>query len=120
MKEKRTNKPSINPPVSTSIKSKKPALKNESRLKIYILPVTVLIAICISWCYNQWLASRVNTPLHKPRVINESVYKSTQNLDRYWGTYRSNLYFGLKTRSSNPFSVGMMWFNQYNPNFEIR
>jgi mannosyl-oligosaccharide glucosidase len=125
MKEKKANKPPINESANTNVKSKKPALtktvaKNESRLKVYILPVTVLVAIVISWYYNQWLASRVNTPLDKPRVIDESVYKSAQNLDRFWGTYRSNLYFGLKTRSSNPLSVGMMWFNQYSQNLEIR
>lgn len=33
----------------------------------------------------------------------------------YWGTYRSNLYFGARTRSPQSPLVGLMWFGAHNP-----
>jgi hypothetical protein len=88
--------------------------------KLILIPVTLVVGVCLSWLYNNWLAGRINTPLNEPKIVDELSYTSPENLDRYWGTYRSNLYFGLKTRSQNPFQVGMMWFNQFNPNFQMR
>ena len=84
------------------------------RKKLVFIPITIVIAVCGSYFYNLWLISLVNKPLNEPRIINTSLYKSSENLDRFWGTYRSNLYFGLKTRSENPLMAGMMWFNQFN------
>ncbi|PRP80049.1 hypothetical protein PROFUN_10732 [Planoprotostelium fungivorum] len=33
------------------------------------------------------------------------IYNSTM----FWGSYRPNLYFGMKTRSERPFLTGLMW-----------
>lgn len=84
------------------------------RKKLIFIPITILLAVLGSYYYNIWLISLVNKPLNEPRIIDTSLYKSPENLDRFWGTYRSNLYFGLKTRSENPLMAGMMWFNQFN------
>lgn len=56
--------------------------------KLIAIPVTIVLAASISWFYTRYLASLVNTPLSEPRVINESLYKSPENIDRFWGTYR--------------------------------
>ena len=34
------------------------------------------------------------------------------NPERFWGSYRPNLYFGLKTRSPRSPVVGLMWLTQ--------
>ncbi|CAF4482064.1 unnamed protein product, partial [Didymodactylos carnosus] len=34
-----------------------------------------------------------------------------KNPERFWGTYRSNLYFGVKHRSPQSLSGGLMWFD---------
>jgi hypothetical protein len=90
------------------------------QVKIYLIPTVLLLGVAASWYYNTWLAGFVNTPLNEPKIIEESSYKSLENLDRFWGTYRSNLYFGLKTRSESPLMAGMMWFNQFSSNIQIR
>ncbi len=87
---------------------------SSERKKLILIPITIVLGVLGSYFYNIWLISLVNKPLNEPRIINASLYKSPENLDRFWGTYRSNLYFGLKTRSENPLMAGMMWFNQFN------
>ena len=93
---------------------------NSDRLKMYLIPGTILAAVAISVYYNRYLANLVNTPLNEPKIVDESSYTSVENLDRFWGSYRPQLYFGLKTRSSNPLNVGMMWFNQFGTQFSLR
>ena len=58
------------------------------RNKLYLIPLTLVLGIAASWFYNRYLAGLVNTPLNVARVINESSYKSAENIDRFWGTYR--------------------------------
>jgi hypothetical protein len=58
------------------------------RNKLILVPVVIIIAIFSSWYYNYWLASLVNKQLNEPKIIEESSYKSVENLDRFWGTYR--------------------------------
>lgn len=58
------------------------------RNKLYLIPLTLVLGIVASWFYNRYLAGLVNTPLNVARVINESSYKSPENIDRFWGTYR--------------------------------
>lgn len=31
--------------------------------------------------------------------------------DRYWGTYRPNVYFGMKTRDPHSLVTGLMWYS---------
>lgn len=31
--------------------------------------------------------------------------------ERYWGSYRPGLYFGLKTRDPHSLQMGLMWFS---------
>lgn len=48
-------------------------------------------------------------------IMTSITEASHWNKTMFWGTYRPNLYFGLKTRSSNPFLTGLMWHvNQEN------
>lgn len=70
-----------------AIEKKKDKSSND-QTKLLLIPITIVIAFLISWAYNRYLSGLVNTPLNEPRVINESAYKSPENLDRFWGTYR--------------------------------
>lgn len=100
--------------------SRPTAAKSNEINKLILIPVVISMAIGTSIYYNNWLSSKVNAPLNEPKIINESDYKSAENLDRFWGTYRPQLYFGLKTRSPNPLLAGLMWFNQFNQRFQMR
>jgi hypothetical protein len=69
-------------------KTAKNAAQSNDRNKLLLIPLTIVAGVLASWVYNTYLAGLVNTPLKEPRVTNESLYKSSENLDRYWGTYR--------------------------------
>ncbi|XP_070540906.1 mannosyl-oligosaccharide glucosidase-like [Ptychodera flava] len=61
--------------------------------------------------YKHVLASRVYSPLDLPRVITEEM--TNESPERYWGTYRPGVYFGMKTRTPQSMVTGMMWFTQF-------
>lgn len=86
----------------------------KTALAIFVLPVVGAIA---GWYFHQhyiYLPSLVNTPSPLARVVPESTYK--EDHERFWGTYRSNLYFGMRARTPNSPVVGLMWYEQPRAN----
>lgn len=73
------------------------------KIKLFLIPCTVLGALIISWHHNHSLGSMVNTPLNEPRIIDESSYTSPENLDRFWGSYRYfvSIFFELRNQAIN-------------------
>ena len=57
--------------------------------------------------YQGYLETRVNTPLDYPKVVRQSGLDVPE---RFWGSYRPGVYFGMKTRSPKDIVTGMMWF----------
>jgi mannosyl-oligosaccharide glucosidase len=101
--------------------NKNKAIENSSdKWKYLFVVISIGAAFVISLYYKNYLASLVNKPLNEPKVIDESDYLAEKNLDRYWGSYRPQLYFGMKTRAENPLLNGMIWFSQFDPNFQMR
>jgi mannosyl-oligosaccharide glucosidase len=41
--------------------------------------------------------------------------ESHWNESMYWGTYRPNLYFGMRTRDADAMQLGLMWFGLGSP-----
>ncbi|XP_039263066.2 mannosyl-oligosaccharide glucosidase-like [Styela clava] len=77
-----------------------------------------LILICIilsavvgyagfSWYSHIQLKRMLYTPLSMEKVIVDQP-----DMKRYWGTYRPQVYFGMKTLSENSIVTGMMWLQQ--------
>lgn len=58
------------------------------------------------------LPGLVNTPSELPRVTQRNAFSPELDPDLYWGSYAANLYFGLKTRSTNAPQFGIAWFEQ--------
>lgn len=84
--------------------------KFDSKFVTFVVFNAVLVASVIFYIYYlHYLESWVVTPLNLPGVVEKSKLEVPE---KYWGTYRSPLYFGLKTRSAHPLSVGLMWFPQ--------
>ncbi|KZC05985.1 Mannosyl-oligosaccharide glucosidase [Dufourea novaeangliae] len=70
--------------------------------------VTVLcIAIATWFSYKGYLETRVNTPYDVEKLVTAS---GLDVADRYWGTYRPGVYFGLKTRDPHSLVTGLMWY----------
>ncbi|XP_022094370.1 mannosyl-oligosaccharide glucosidase-like [Acanthaster planci] len=63
--------------------------------------------------YKDVLAKRVTTRLDAPLVIEEDASSAAKSPERFWGTYRPGVYFGLKTRSPHSLVTGLMWFTQF-------
>lgn len=118
MKNRRTQKESQSKKIDEDDKYKKKN-KPSSNLNAAIL-ISMLILGLGLWNFLNLQIDQINVPFPGPKIIDENSYRSSENIDRYWGTYRPQLYFGLKTRSQNPLNVGMIWFNQFSPRPQIR
>ncbi|XP_013774541.1 mannosyl-oligosaccharide glucosidase-like [Limulus polyphemus] len=77
----------------------------------YILFFSILVALCaVGFIYYQrYIENRVRMPLTAPKVITKNGLEIPE---RYWGSYRPGVYFGLKTRSPHSLVTGLMWFSQ--------
>lgn len=74
--------------------------------------VIVFFAVFGNFVYNRMTEIRSVTPLDIPRINSENAPGKNSNSELFWGTYRSNLYFGMKTRSPHSPVMGLMWFEQ--------
>lgn len=62
----------------------------------------------VSWfSYQGYLETRVNSPLDENKVI---FPVSPDFPERYWGSFRPGVYFGMKTREPQSLLAGLMWF----------
>ncbi|KAK9301679.1 hypothetical protein QLX08_006092 [Tetragonisca angustula] len=85
-----------------------PKKENKFKMSMLNMSVTVLcIAIATWFSYRGYLETRVNTPYDVNKLVTASGLDVP---DRYWGTYRSGVYFGLKTRDPHSLVTGLMWY----------
>lgn len=80
---------------------------------------TILILVAVlcffgglgyAW-WRHYQKSRLYTPIVARRMISRSELGDMGDIRRFWGSYRSNLYFGLRTRSPKSLMLGLMWFS---------
>ena len=81
--------------------------EEESSGKMYLMAGLVSLIAVGYFVYQGYLETRVNTPLDYPRVVRQSGLDVP---DRFWGSYRPGVYFGMKTRSAKDIVTGLMWF----------
>ncbi|KYM92130.1 Mannosyl-oligosaccharide glucosidase [Atta colombica] len=85
--------------------------KTSKRMQLPIKPINVIIIVSLAiavWIgYKGYRETRVNTPYNGKKAFTASGLDSP---DRYWGTYRSGVYFGLKTRDPHSLVTGLMWY----------
>ena len=67
---------------------------------IVSLPIALGVAYTLMIFRENQLKERVRTPCDEAPVVKRDAagVAIDQDMDRYWGSYRSNLYFGMKTR----------------------
>lgn len=66
-----------------------------------------ILAIAIAIGYEGYLETRVNTPFDDKKMV---VRTGLEVPERFWGTYRPGVYFGLKTRDPRSIVTGLMWY----------
>jgi len=79
---------------------------NWNKLMLITAPILVVIVLYLSW--QGYLETRVNTPLKAPLAVERQGLNASP--ERFWGSYRPGVYFGLKTRSPADLLAGLMWF----------
>lgn len=84
--------------------------------------INISIGLCIFsliWFFyalymRSTLAKRVVTLHPSPRVLNANSSSAKVSPDRFWGSYRPQVYFGMKTRSPTSVVTGLMWLRQFS------
>lgn len=83
--------------------------------------INISIGLCIFsliWFFyalymQSMLSKRIITLHPSPPVLDANSSSSTVSPERFWGSYRPQVYFGMKTRSPNSVVTGMMWMRQF-------
>lgn len=77
--------------------------------------LVIMVSVGAYFWYDSWLQNLVRTPLDAPKLITTEMTSSAMDPERFWGTYRSGMYFGLKTRSPHSPVFGKIrsWTNKY-------
>lgn len=73
--------------------------------------VSVMLISCygiLSWTSTYQLKKMLYTPQQSPKIVPEK-----HDMRRYWGSYRPQVYFGMKTLSPRSIVTGLMWLEQY-------
>ncbi|XP_058240480.1 mannosyl-oligosaccharide glucosidase-like isoform X2 [Hemibagrus wyckioides] len=94
--------------------------KNKKRMAISKLLINISIGLCIFslvWffyaLYMRSALSRRAVTLHpSPRLLDAKSTSAAVSPERFWGSYRPHIYFGMKTRSPRSVVTGLMWMSQ--------
>ena len=87
---------------------------DKSAWLVIILTPTIVISALMYYRYLDYMKELVRTPLDVPKVIGSSATSALEDPERFWGTYRSGAYFGMKTRSPRSPVTGLMWMTQFD------
>lgn len=80
---------------------------------VFALVFVIVVASGVGYfAYMQYCKGIVNTPLSVSKINAANSSSAAVDPERFWGTYRSNLYFGMKTRTPRSPVFGLMWLQQ--------
>lgn len=85
----------------------------ESRWSSPQILACVLVVGCMVYGLLSWISAynrqqMLYTPQQSPQIVPEKP-----DMKRYWGSYRPQVYFGMKTTSPRSLVTGLMWLEQY-------
>nr|SVE77481.1 EOG090X02G1 [Daphnia lumholtzi]SVE78111.1 EOG090X02G1 [Daphnia lumholtzi] len=83
------------------------ALKTQYNGSLYTGFGVIAISVVSWFVYQGYLETRVNSPLTENKVAFPSSHDFPE---RYWGSFRPGVYFGMKSRDTNSLLAGLMWF----------
>lgn len=85
------------------------------------LPAIVMTAVALTVVLvERWYAGPlVSQPLDAPLAVSDDWRNHSIYDKRLWGSYRSNVYFGMRPRIPESVVAGVMWFS-YDGKFGVR
>lgn len=117
---RRDNKDRKKPPKTSSTKSKyRRKIPSGSTILILLAVLCFFGGLGYIW-WRHYKQNRLYTPIVARRMIARSEFGDMGDIRRFWGSYRSNLYFGLRTRSPNSLMLGLMWFSGQSSDDKIQ
>lgn len=63
---------------------------------------------------------RVVTPFPAPKLMDLPMFQGEHKESLYWGTYRPNVYFGVRARVPQSLVAGLMWIGVTNGRYSMR
>ncbi|KAH0674814.1 hypothetical protein KY284_025901 [Solanum tuberosum] len=63
---------------------------------------------------------RVITPLPAPKLMDLPMFQGEHRESLYWGTYRPQVYFGVRARTPQSLVAGLMWLGVKNERYFMR
>ncbi|XP_032775958.1 mannosyl-oligosaccharide glucosidase [Strigops habroptila] len=76
------------------------------------LAAALALGLAAEW--SRWsAAARLVTPHPAPPALPPGSTGAVASPRLFWGTYRPNVYFGMKTRSPRALVTGLMWLQQH-------
>ncbi|CDP19898.1 unnamed protein product [Coffea canephora] len=63
---------------------------------------------------------RVITPFPAPKLMELPMFQGEHKESLYWGTYRPNVYFGIRARTPQSLIAGLMWIGITNGRYAMR
>ncbi|MBN3311141.1 MOGS glucosidase, partial [Amia calva] len=94
--------------------------EKKKKLNVGQLFINISIGLCIFsliWFFyalymRSYLAKRIITPHPSDKILHPNSTSAAVSPDRFWGSYRPQVYFGMKTRSPKSIVTGLMWMRQ--------
>ncbi|XP_072112947.1 mannosyl-oligosaccharide glucosidase [Mobula birostris] len=113
---------------NTGIHKKAPAKEKKKKSNLGNIFINIAIVLCtvscVWFCYaiymRSWFANRIITPHPSFRILNSNSSSPTLSPEKYWGSYRPQVYFGMKTRSQKSIVTGLMWLQQFKAEVNLR
>ncbi|XP_073019820.1 mannosyl-oligosaccharide glucosidase GCS1-like [Primulina eburnea] len=94
-----------------------------------ITKISVLFGILVFVIYfmkdflnpvKETVKPRVITPLSAPKLIDLPMFQGDHRESLYWGTYRPNVYFGIRARTPQSLLAGLMWIGVKDGRYLMR
>ncbi|KAK4308772.1 hypothetical protein Pmani_019554 [Petrolisthes manimaculis] len=74
---------------------------------LYMTCAGMVVLAVAYFLYVGYMETRINTPIATPKVVGSTGLAVP---DRYWGSYRPGVYFGMRARHPTSPVTGLMWF----------
>ncbi|XP_073129902.1 mannosyl-oligosaccharide glucosidase GCS1 [Henckelia pumila] len=102
---------------------------NLKRIIALITKISILFGILVFFIYfmkdflnpvKENVKPRVITPLPAPKLMDLPMFQGDHRESLYWGTYRPNVYFGIRARTPQSLLAGLMWIGVKDGRYLMR